>query len=228
MARKKTIETEKLMQYLDQYRLANPGAKIKIPKFGKFLRDNGVEVPDYTIRRNKDIREYINAVNERSDETAYSELIGYKTVDVEAFISKNNTPVKLKQAIMELDRYYASVASRGAEAIKAKQDAMETVEKLEREMSLLKEKISKVQARRDRAEIRAKDQTIAKLKSILASYVYPDAANAILEREGILELESSIIPKENMEEKIIHADTKVEYSKFEALNELMDGFTDKE
>ena len=93
----------------------------------------------------------------------------------------------------------------------------------------MEEQINCVQAKADNADIRKKNDVISKLRAILYSYIYPDAANAILKEQGVLEIVNSVIPDEIMEEKMIHADTKIKdektkNSKYNSVNELLGGF----
>lgn len=229
MAKRKTIESEDLIKLLDEYRLENPGVKIKIPNFGMYIRNRGIEVQDHTIRRDKKFREYLDSVDKSTEEDVYHDLVTYRTIDIDAFLTRNNTKEKLKEAIIIRDRYYANVASRAAEAIREKNIAEEKVKKLEGRIAELEEQINCVQAKADNADIRKKNDVISKLRAILYSYIYPDAANAILKEQGILEIVNSVIPDEIMEEKMIHADTKIKdekikNSKYNSVNELLGGF----
>lgn len=226
MSKKKTIESEELIRLLDEYRLDNPGMKLTIPKFGTYIRNKGVEVPDYTIRRDQKFREYLDAVNHDSEEDIYNDLVTYKTIDVDTFLTKNNTKTKLKEAISIRDRYYANIAARAAEAIKIRTNAEERIKELESRVSELESKLVDVQAKADNADIRKKNAAIARLKAILDSYVYPDAANAILKEDGILEVINSVVPDEIMKNKTIHADTEVKASKYNSVNKLLGGFDD--
>ena len=83
-----------------------------------------------------------------------------------------------------------------------------------------------MQAKTDNADIRQKNETIAKLKSILDSYIYPEAANAILEKEGLLEVVNTVIPEERMKEKTFDADTDIASFEYNAVNKLLGGFDD--
>lgn len=227
MAKSKTLESEEMMRLLDEYRLENSGAKITIPKFGEYVRSKGIEIQDYTIRRDERFRKYMNEVMQNSEERMIHDLVTYKTIDIEAFFKKNNTKEKLKEAIILRDRYYANIAANAAEAIKAKKSAEMKLQKYEKRVEELEQQLTAVQARVDNADIRKKNETITKLKEILSSYVYPDAANAILEREGLLEVANSVIPDEIMEEKTVCADTDImdiQESKYSSVNNLLGGF----
>lgn len=224
MSKIKTIKSEELIKLLDEYRLDNPGMKLTIPKFGAYIRNKGFDIPDYTIRRDQPFREYFDAVNQESEEEVYNDVVTYKTMDVEAFLTKNNSKAKLKEALNLRDRYYANIAARAAESIKARKTAEEKVEQLEERVAELEDQLVNAQAKADNADIQKKDMAIAKLKAILDSYIYPDAANALLKKDGILEVINSVIADEVMDEKTIHADTEIKTSKYDSVNKLLGGF----
>lgn len=224
MSKIKTIKSEELIKLLDEYRLDNPGMKLTIPKFGAYIRNKGFDIPDYTIRRDQSFREYLDNVNKDSEEDVYNDVVTYKTIDTEAFLTKNNSKSKLKEALDMRDRYYANIAARAAESIKARKTAEEKVEQLEERVAELEDQLVNAQAKADNADIQKKDMAIAKLKAILDSYIYPDAANALLKKDGILEVINSVIADEVMDEKTIHADTEIKTSKYDSVNKLLGGF----
>lgn len=224
MSKIKTIKSEELIKLLDEYRLDNPGMKLTIPKFGAYIRNKGFDIPDYTIRRDQSFREYLDNVNKDSEEDVYNDVVTYKTIDTEAFLTKNNSKSKLKEALDMRDRYYANIAARAAESIKARKTAEEKAKQLEERVAELEDQLVNAQAKADNADIQKKDMAIAKLKAILDSYIYPDAANALLKKDGILEVINSVIADEVMDEKTIHADTEIKTSKYDSVNKLLGGF----
>lgn len=74
MAKNKTLESEELMRLLDEYRLENPGIKLAIPKFGAYVRSKGIDIQDYTIRRDEQFRKYVNEVMKNSEEKTINDL----------------------------------------------------------------------------------------------------------------------------------------------------------
>lgn len=196
MAKKKTVEAEVLIKLLDEYRLDNPNVKVTIPQFGVYIRNKGYNVQDYTIRRSTEFRVYLKKINNSTAEDIRSDLVTYKTLDVDDFIKKNHTEGNLRNALVNRDRYYARVAANAVEAINARKAMERKVSELEGHVAELESQLANVQAKADNAEIRKKDAVISTLKRILDGYIYPEAANAILEKEGILEVVNSTIPEE--------------------------------
>lgn len=226
MAKKKTVEAEVLIKLLDEYRLENPNVKVTIPQFGVYIRNKGYNVQDYTIRRSTEFRVYLKKINNSTAEDIRSDLVTYKTLDVDDFIKKNHTEGNLRNALVNRDRYYARVAANAVEAINARKAMERKVSELEGYVAELESQLANVQAKADNAEIRKKDAAISTLKRILDGYIYPEAANAILEKEGILEVVNSTIPEELMKEKVVDADTDIKSFDFDSVNELLGGFND--
>ena len=225
MARAKSITTETLIELLTEYLAETPPKKkIKIPEFGKYIRSRGYEVEDYTIRRNKEFIQYVETVKVSREEVLYQELAAFQTLDVDAFLNKNGTKAKLKEALMQRDRYYAAMAENAAKLIQDKKRMEEQLKKSEERAAVLEAAMEKMQVKADNAKLKERDETIRKLRRILESYIYPDAANALLAKEGILEVASTVIPEEIMQEKTITADAEVQESEYKSVNKLMGGF----
>ena len=224
MSRKKSIETEELIRLFEEYRIENGGEKVSIPKFCRYLNNKGIDVKEYTLRRYKEFRKYMDDANSESAQKAESDVVAYKTLDVDEFLDKNRSKERLRKALIVRDQYYAKIASRAADAIKERKKLEEKVKELEGRIDEFVLMSSNAKKREDNAEIRKKNSAIVKLRALLESYVYPDAANAILEKAGILEVVNSIVPDEAIKGKMIEAETEVKPSRFDSLNELTRDF----
>ena len=224
MPKQKSIEDNELIRLLDEYRLNNPNIKVTIPAFGTYIRSRGYDVQDHTIRRRTGFREYLETVNQGSEEVIYSDLVTYQTLDVDVFLSEHRTRESLKEALMVRDRYYARIAAHAAEAISARKKAEKKAQELEVHCSELEEHWSEVQRKAVNAEFKQKEQAVVKMKKLLDDYIYPDAANAILQREGILEVVSSVVPQKQMEKHMIGADTGIGPFEYDSVNSLLGDF----
>ena len=224
MPKKKSIEDTGLIRLLDEYRLDNPNMKITIPAFGAYIRSRVYDAQDHTIRRRIAFREYLETVNQGSEEVIYSDLVTYQTLDADAFLAAHRTEESLKEALITRDRYYARIAAHAADAISARKNAEKKVQELEVRRSELEEQMKEIQRKAVSAELRQKDKAIVKLKKLLDDYIYPDAANAILQREGILEVVSSVVPQEKMEAHMIQADTEIGPFEYDSVNSLLGDF----
>lgn len=152
--------------------------------------------------------------------------------------------MKLREALINRDRYYADIAARATEAIHEKNECLEKMKKSDAEVTKLKEKLKKMEenqdtARIDNSELKRKDEVITALKNIIDDYIYPNAANAILRKEGILKIENNIIDDKAIDKQMMNANTNIDEgdieknvekedgkSKYTSINSLLGGFDD--
>ena len=224
MARNKSIDSEELIRLLEEYRSQHYNKMIKIPEFGAYIRGRGYEVQDYTIRRDNKFREYLEKVNKEKEEELYNDLVTYQTIDAEAFIKTNGTRDKMKKALENRDAYYAKIAVNAMKAIEDKRKAQAELDKAKKEIEELEGRLNKVQAKMDDEKLREKDEIIRRLKGILTEYIYPDVANAFLEKEGILDVVNEIVSGEQLKNVTMDVDTNINKFKHDSVNKLMDGF----
>lgn len=215
MARKKSYDIKAILGLLNEYKIENPGLKVTIPSFGSYIRNKGYDIKDHTLRRDDEFRQYLEEVNKGEENETLNDLVTYKTIDVDSFLEENNNKAKLKEAIINRDRYYANISLNAVKAIKEKKLLKNKNEKLEEKIKdlegtieKLKEEISNKKTLNE--EIKEKNRTIIALKNVLEDYIYPDAANAILKKEGIIDTVNNIVADEVIEKQSIHADTNID------------------
>ena len=230
MARKKSIEEDTLIKIVTEYHLDHPEETLTIPAVGKYLRNLGYDIKDYTLRRYSSFRTYLEDINKKTEAVWEKELITYSALDIDSFLNKNNSRVKLQRALAVRDEYYSRVAAAGANAVLERKKTEKRAIELESRVSELEAELLKTQVNVDNAAIKEKNKTIAKLKEVLELYVYPDAANAILQKAGILEVVAGIIPDDKMDSVMIAEDTDIEdgkeKSKYKSVNKLLSSFID--
>lgn len=239
MPRKKTYNTEEIISLINDYSNHNPGIKLSITKLGTFIRSKGYDIQDHTLRRDIKIKEYIESVNAEEDNAVLNDLLAFKTLDIDAFLRKNNSMLKLKEALMTRERYYENIAAKAIQAIKSKRSLTDTIDKLEIQINELNSTIESLEEQlndlsKNSDELKKKNDLIVKLRNILNDYIYPDVANAILKKEGILEVVNNIVPDNIIEANIIHANTTIHEkkddsikSKFSSLNTLLGGLDEE-
>lgn len=215
MARKKSYDIKSILGLLNEYKVENPGMKVTIPNFGSYIRNKGYDIKDHTLRRDDEFRQYLEEVNKGEENEVLNDLVTYKTIDVDAFLEENNNKTKLKEAIINRDRYYANISLNAVKAIKEKKSLKNRNEKLEEKIKDLESTIEKLKEeilnkKTLNEEIKEKNRTIIALKNVLEDYIYPDAANAILKKEGIIDTVNNIVADEVIEKKSIHADTNID------------------
>lgn len=247
MARTKTYQTKELIAWLNEYKIENPGIKVTIPKFGVYLRSKGKDIQDHTLRRDEEFREYLQNSNDEENSKNFNDLVTYKTIDVDSFMEKNNNKGKLREALINRDRYYANVAAKGAEAIKEKKECQAKIKEMNIQIEELKnviketeKKLIEEKEKNTDTKIKEKDKAIVAMKNILDDYIYPDMANAILKRDGVLKVVNSVVDNDVVDEKSICANTDIENlgkkeqndneenkkSEFSSVNSILGGFDD--
>ena len=163
------------------------------------------------LRRNKKAREYIENLKKDSIETSYTDLVAYKTLDVEAFISEHSTLASLKRALIDWDSYYGRVAKTAINVIKQHRTLSEELNASTSALAEANEKIATLAE--EIKEIKQKNTELEKLlnssKKVIADYINPDIANKLLEADGVLKNVDTTIRTDGLQEKIIHSDTTI-------------------
>ena len=213
MARNKKISTEELKKYVTEFYLEHPNEKITIPKVGEYIRTvKGKDVGDYLIRRDPEIKQMINDLKEKSEnfDNAEKTVVVYHPLDAELFIRTNSKREDLIKALTARDAYYSKITASAAKAFEENKKLKAELRTYKAQCKELKNELKEKVSRRESKEIREKDAEIASLIALLKDYVYPDAANALLAKEGLLEVNSTMIDPERLEENTIHADTIIQ------------------
>lgn len=210
MPRPKKISTEELIKYILEYSLAYPEEKITPPKVGKYLRNNKkIEIADYLIRRNTEAIEYMKSINNDSAEEIENMVSVFHPLDINSFLKTNSSREKLISAISARDQYYSKVARNAGKVFEENKSLKTTINTYKHEVKSLKESIKRKEEKTESKIINKKNKEICKLRRILSEYVYPDAANMLLAKEGILQVSSTLIDSQTMDGKIIHPDTEI-------------------
>lgn len=215
MGRKKQITEEELIQCINDF-LYNccdgDQSKLKIPAIGNYLRENGYPaLQDYLIRRNEAASSYLKKLKEEGCKEELRVVAIYKTLDVEKFLDTHSSKVSLKKGLMDLDQYYKSVAMSAA-TINNRYDAMKKEEK-QRDTELKKTIASKkeLQEHVESLEHRNKELTGMNqaLKSIVDNYVYPEIANELLQKSGLIQQTEGYIKNNVLDQQLVKADTVI-------------------
>lgn len=114
------------------------------------------------------------------------------------------------------------------------------IEELKNVIKETEKKLIEEKAKNTDTKIKEKDKAIVAMKNILDDYIYPDMANAILKRDGVLKVVNSVVDNDVVDEKSICADTDIENlgkkeqndneenkkSEFSSVNSILGGFDD--
>ena len=215
MGRKRYITDDELIILSDKYLYekceGNPEF-FKIPEFGNYLRENGYpEVKDYIIRRSEPAMEHIYSLQDNQENRDLSTLAVYKTLDVDAFLTRNNSMSALKKSLTELSMYYKRVVEsssrvhkNGKEAIQRYKQTEKNFKKLSAEFETLKEKEEQLTQ-----QIKTLKKENKTLQTIIDTYVYPEIANELLQQHGLIKETQGLIDTTAIEKHIIKSDTEI-------------------
>lgn len=215
MGRKKIIETEQLIGLVDEfyYKVCKGNAdKLKIPEIGQYVRSNGYpELKDYVIRRNEQVITHIEELKQTSEKKELSLVVAYKTIDIENFINTNRSDTKMKKALSELNMYYKTICDAATlinEKAKRSESKRKELEKklneTQAELEILRTKNANLE--NEKKQLSAENK---KLKQIINTYVYPEIANELLAKEGLLQNTAGIVIEDAVEENLVKPETTV-------------------
>lgn len=227
MARKKGIEEDALKKLINRYlsdELNGDATKLSFAGIGRFVRANGYSsVQDKSIRDKEEIVKYVYSLKEsihNKDEEAMSNLAVFKSINEDDFLRKNSTPSKLKAALVEKDEYYRKVCEN-AGIIFANNKA------LIKENALLKEKIKELEKTLEKgsADTKAVSELRKKVKAykdIVNTYVYPEVANELLRKNGLLENTAGIVDSNIVDANLVTPETDVSKIKNKVIKGLFE------
>ncbi|NLE27706.1 MAG: hypothetical protein GX625_20695 [Clostridiaceae bacterium] len=224
MGRDKKITSEQLILMIDKYALNHPREKISIPALSNYLIDNGFDVAPYLIRRDKAAREHIDKINSQDNEDIQRNVVTYHQLDIDNFVKTNSSIDKLRTALAQRDAYYASISNSAAIIFAENKELKSSIEYYRKEYEELKDKVQKKIQKDENKSIREKDEVILRLKKLLDEYVYPEVANLLLEKEGLLETVNTIIDKDKLSAITVEPDSDISKITFQSIESIMKGF----
>lgn len=223
MGRKVIIETDKLINLIDKYIIeecSGTPSKLKIPALADYVRRNGYpKLNDNIIRRNDEARKYINSLKETEEIKFNNIAITYHTLNVDKFLETNSSKNSLKTALIERDNYYRNIAM-------ATTFYKDLSSKHEKKIAELETIIKELQLKLDTTYLQQlntldKVDTIKKsskeleienklLHDIIDTYVYPEIANELLKKSGLLKNTGNFIDVKKLEKEIVSPSTKIQ------------------
>lgn len=226
MARNKKITTEQLIGLIDQYAFDHPREKINIPSLCSYICEKGFDVAAYLIRRDKAARERIDKLNAHDNEEMQRSVVTYHQLDIEKFFSTNGTREKMKASLAQRDTYYASIASSAAKAFEESKELKASIDYYRKTNEDLKAKLEEKAQKTENKAIREREAVIRRLKKLLDNYVYPEVANQLLAKEGLLETVSEIINSESLAAITVEPSTDISKVSFQSVEDLIKDFDD--
>lgn len=214
MGRKADYTQEELNGWLNKYlveKCNSDTALLSIPKLGQYLRENGVDIADYTLRRNLILRNKIDEYKNNFHVDIEEIVFGYKTLDVDLFLNNNTSKSALKESLVALDKTYnrsmiaAMKFAKENKKINAKNEELkEKCDGLENELKLIKTELER--KKKELGEAKAENQ---KLKRLIKDYMYPEIANELLKQEGLVIDTAGIVKEDVVTDKLIREDTDI-------------------
>ena len=212
MGRPRSIDIKIILEEIQKYHLENPNYKIKIPELTEYLQKNGIKVEEYTIRRYKEARKLIDELNSKKNNPYDAEqlIVTHKPIDANLFLQKNNSRVKLMDALTERDNYYSHLADYSAELIKKSKKIETENTKLKKDIEELTREVNNLSSLKK--EIINQQNIIKNLIRYIKDSVQPDIANVILDREGVFDLTSSIVECDKVINNIFKSEDSINVS----------------
>lgn len=213
MGRNKAIEDSVLIELIKEYwgkNCCGDQRKLKLTAITRYINENGY--PDYAVeslRRNENARAYIDVLARDSRDTAQRVVAAYKTIDIDVFLDTHKTRASLKQALTELDGYYSLVSEAAAAVEKRYRNLEKEYAALLQEVKNLSDENLRLSQLEEpmKAEIKSLKEEKRALQSVVNDYVYPDIANELLVRMGVLTNVDSVIKVSGLDEMLITGDT---------------------
>jgi hypothetical protein len=215
LGRKRLISDEKILILLNDFLIEACEGNInlfKIPVFGEYVRSNGYSnISDRLIRRNKALLNKI-AELQVSEKSIDDHIIStFKTIDTQKFIENNRTKQAIVSSLTKLNSYYYSVYEAAVRINEHSKKVIESGVKINEEVKLLRVKSKsddseKEELRNELQELKGQNK---KYKEIIETYVYPEIANELLVKDGLLKNTSDTVKESAMKKEIISSDTSI-------------------
>ena len=190
MARPRKTDTETMLRIVDSYfeSTGDPG-KLKCSHLEGYAISQGVDIKAYDFRRNTAVRQRMEELCDLSPLRSASVAIAYKSLDVDAFLSRCCTKTMLRNSLMELDETWRRIYERTVD-MSIKNEALKVVaaratEEKEQFLSDIDKLTDQVKGlKKENKDIMLQNRY---LKKMLKTYLYPAIANEILMRENVLD-----------------------------------------
>ncbi|MFC6254066.1 hypothetical protein ACFP1H_05650 [Secundilactobacillus hailunensis] len=214
MGRKKLISDTELLAKVEEFvvrQCDGDANRFRVPKFGDYLRQNGYpQIPDHLIRRRQIVSDRLTSLKQSTRTEDQAVVTSFKNLDVESFLEKNHSQVALKRSLVERDTYYKTVSDSALRLVRKGKNLINTNEQQVDQIADFKHKSEELNAQiaEQQADIKSLNEENSKLRTIIADNVYPEIANELLKRAGLLKNTPDIIKPETMTQ-IITADTPI-------------------
>ena len=191
MARKKLISDSELLgliqTYFDLECGGNPGC-LGLPQIADYIKRNGY--PQYaveTLRRNKPARDLIDKLR-TTGENKMVEHLTFVTLVPEEFLLTHPTMESKIEALTRLNGYYEKGFTAATIIFEENKKLRKENESLKSQCSSMNEANEKLSEKLSAAKniIKALTEDKNAYKSYIDTYVYPEIANTLLQKAGVV------------------------------------------
>ena len=215
MARPKQIEDSVLLELIKKYfdEECNYNVKkLKASEITKYINTHGY--PDYqasTLRRTPAATDYIESLKKLTGEKHYVTVVAYQTVDAAALVETNRSKDKLIRAITERDLYYKEVADSAAYHFEKYGKLQKEYEVQKGENLFLTNRVTELEGQvfNCKSEIKQLKADLKARNTVIDTYIYPEIANTLLEKEGAVRKTDNYLKDDILENNIIYANTDI-------------------
>ncbi len=191
MARPKTYDSNHIIGLVEDYfvNVANGDpCMLKFSHLEKHLNENGLEVKAYNLRRDPELLKKLEELK-KSAHVGYEKITdaSYKNLDIEEFIRKSYDLNSMRKALAELDEYWKEVYFKSKIAgkenkrlLSERSELIKNNHELEEAVGELTEKVEQLEDDRNRLA-----SENAYLRGQIKKYIYPAAANFLLEKMNL-------------------------------------------
>lgn len=210
MAHPRKYTTEEMKKFVMDYTSQYPGESVTAAKVGRYLREvRNIDIGDYLLRRDKDVSALMKDLNTKTDEDTEVTVATFHPLDVELFLQTNSSRDKLKAALTARDEYYAKLTRTAGRVFDDNKSLEKELNTYKSKVSTLTQKLKEAEEQSERKANKEYEKKIQKLIALMKEYVYPDVANSLLEKAGLLDLKSSLTDTEKLEGNAVHIDTEI-------------------
>ena len=186
MARPKKLGDADAVRLVDSlYEQCGDHSRLKFSELEKHAAILGMEVKAYDLRRNEAVLTRIAEIEAFEMNTYSLDVLAYKGLDIDGFISSNRTQDKLKRSLSELDGRWRKLFDHAVRLSKQIDGLSGKLEKAETLSSELKEQNKELsgQAASGHSAVAALKAENAYLRKKIKEYLYPSLADNILKTE---------------------------------------------
>jgi len=190
MARPKKTDTGTMLRIVDSFfESTGDPSKLKCSFLEEYAVSLGLDIKAYDFRRDAAVRQRMEELRDlsllRSDEGA----IAYKSLDVDALLTRCRTKTMLRNSLLELDETWRRIYERAVDMSKQNGALKTQSEKTAAERETLASEMSASSARIAQLNKTNREITLENryLKKMLKTYLYPAVANEILLQEKVLD-----------------------------------------